>query len=526
MTDPNSDSPTPDSLTAEAAGPDPAATEASVTEATENAEASGRLAQPYSFEGVTPSEDVRARWGDLEPGTETGETITVAGRLMLRRIQGKLGFGTLADGTGRVQLFAPKASTPDFDAFAGLSLGDWIGVTGEVMTTRRGELSVKVDDWVRLAEARRPFPDKWHGLTDTDTRYRQRYVDLWTTGEARSALVLRSRAVSLIRRFFEDRNYLEVETPMLHSQPGGALATPFETHHEALDLPLYLRIAPELYLKRLVVGGMERVFEIGRVFRNEGISTRHNPEFTMLESYEAYGDSDTYMELTEQLVAHLAAELLGTTTVQSGEHELNLAPPWRRAPMDELTSEAVGETIGVDTPIERLRQLCDTHDAHYDDGDGPGKLLLELYEKLIEHTLIQPTFVTDYPVEVSPLSRAHRDRPGYVERFECIVAGRELCNGFAELTDPDEQLARFTEQAEARAAGDPEAMTVDEDYVRALQYGLPPTVGLGIGIDRLIMLLTNSLSIRDVVLFPTLRPEPSIDLTIRRDTPEAPAPPE
>lgn len=488
--------------------------------------ASTRLMQPYAFAGVTSSDVVRERWGHLEPGSETGETITVAGRLMLRRIQGKLGFGTLADGSGRIQLFAPKASTPDFDVFAGLNLGDWIGVTGEVMTTRRGELSVKVDDWVRLAEAKRPFPDKWHGLTDTDTRYRQRYVDLWTTEEARDALVLRSRAVSMIRRFFEDHGYLEVETPMLHSQPGGALATPFETHHEALDLPLYLRIAPELYLKRLVVGGMEKVFEIGRVFRNEGISTRHNPEFTMMESYEAYGDSVTYMDLTEALVAKLSNELLGSTTITYGEHELNLAPPWRRVPMDELTSEAVGETVGVDTPIERLRELCDTHDVGWSDGDGPGKLLLELYEKLVEHTLIQPTFVTDYPVEVSPLSRAHRDRPGYVERFECIVGGRELCNGFAELTDPDEQLARFTDQAEARAAGDPEAMTVDSDYVRALQYGLPPTVGLGIGIDRLIMLLTDSASIRDVVLFPTLRPEPSIDLTIRSDTAEAPAPPE
>jgi len=404
-------------------------------------------------------------------------------------------------------LFAPAQSTPEFEAFCSLNLGDWIGVAGEVMTTRRGELSVRVDSWELLAPTRRSFPDKWHGITDPDIRFRQRYVDLWVTDEARAALRARSRIVSLTRRFMEDREYVEVETPVFHPIPGGALARPFTTHHNALDAQLFLRIAPELYLKRLVVGGVERVFEIARVFRNEGMSPRHNPEFTMLECYEAYADYETHMALTEELVAHLATELWGTTLLSYQGRELDLSAPWHRARLDELTSEAVGESIGLDTPIERLLELCATHDVPTRPSYGPGKLLLELYEKLVEHTLWQPTFVVDYPKEVSPLSRDHRNRPGYTERFEGIVAGRELCNGFSELVDPDEQRARFADQVAQRDAGDDEAMAVDEDYLRALDYGLPPTVGLGIGIDRLVMLLTDSASVRDVIYFPTLRPE-------------------
>jgi lysyl-tRNA synthetase class 2 len=426
---------------------------------------------------------------------------------MLRRVQGKLAFGTLADSTGRIQLFAPSASTPDFERFCELNLGDWIGVAGEVMTTRRGELSVRVDDWTLLAPTRRSFPDKWHGISDPDTRYRQRYVDLWVTEEARNTFVLRSRLVSLTRRFMEDRGYLEVETPVFHPIPGGALAKPFTTHHNALDLELYLRIAPELYLKRLVVGGFEKVYEIARVFRNEGISTRHNPEFTMLECYEAYGDYHVHMSLTEDLVAHLAMELCGTTTVPYDGREVDLSTPWRRATLAELTSEQVAEEVSVRTPVARLRELCDAHEVPWRDGYGAGKLLLELYEKTTEHSLWHPTFVIDYPAEVSPLSRPHRDDPLLVERFEGIVVGRELCNGFSELTDPTEQRARFDSQAEQKAAGDEEAMVLDHDYLRALDYGLPPTVGLGIGMDRLTMLLADVHSIRDVVLFPTLRPE-------------------
>jgi lysyl-tRNA synthetase class 2 len=462
---------------------------------------------PYAFDVDSEAADVAARFESLEPGTETGEVVAVAGRLMLRRVQGKLAFGTLQDHTGRIQLFAPSASTPRFDEFCDLNLGDWIGVRGEVMTTRRGELSVRVDEWVQLAAARRSFPDKWHGITDTDTRYRQRYVDLWVTPEARAAFVARSRIVSITRRWMEDRGYVEVETPVFHPVPGGALARPFVTHHNALDVDLYLRIAPELYLKRLVVAGMPKVFEIARVFRNEGLSTRHNPEFTMLEAYEAYGDYEVHMALTESLVAHLAEALHGTTKLQYGGRDLDLSAPWRRAPLAELTSEAVGEEVSVDTPADVLRAVCDRFEVPHRESYGPGKLLLELYEKTVEPTLWDPTFVMDYPKEVSPLSRDHRSHPLLVERFEGIVAGRELCNGFSELVDPDEQRARFEAQAAMRDAGDDEAMVVDEDYLRALEYGLPPTVGLGIGIDRLVMLLTDTSAIRDVILFPTLRPE-------------------
>ena len=462
---------------------------------------------PYSFDVDATAAALAETHGSLEPGTETGEHVSIAGRLMLRRVQGKLAFGTLQDHTGRIQLFAPSKVTPDFEQFCELNLGDWIGVSGEVMTTRRGELSVKVERWSLLAAARRPFPDKWHGISDTDTRYRQRYVDLWVTPDARDAFVKRSQIVSSIRRFLADREYIEVETPVFHPLPGGALATPFVTHHQALDLELFLRIAPELYLKRLVVGGLPRVYEIARVFRNEGLSTRHNPEFTMLELYEAYGDYETHMSLMEEMVAGLADELTGSTTVSYGGKSIDLSTPWRRVPLAEITSEQIGEQISIETPIDRLQTICDEHQIPWDDSYGPGKLLLEIYEKTTESTLWDPVFVTDYPAEVSPLSRSHRSTPGLVERFEAIVAGRELCNGFSELVDPDEQRARFEEQAARRAAGDAEAMVVDDDYLRALEYGLPPTVGLGVGIDRLVMLLTDTTSIRDVIFFPTLRPE-------------------
>ncbi|MEM7287692.1 MAG: lysine--tRNA ligase [Actinomycetota bacterium] len=465
------------------------------------------MSTPYRFDPDTTTGAIRDEYSSLEDGEETGKQVTVAGRLMLRRDQGKLAFGVLQDSTGRVQLFAPSKVTPRFDEFVGLNIGDWIGVTGEVMKTRKGELSVKVEGWHVLAEASRPFPDKWHGITDPDTRYRQRYVDLWVTEEARDAFKMRSKVLSLTRRWLEDRDFMEVETPVFHPIPGGALARPFTTHHNALDQELFLRIAPELYLKRLTVGGFERVFEIARVFRNEGLSTRHNPEFTMLELYQAYADWTDIMDLVEHLVEYLAIEVTGSAVISYDGRDVDLTAPWRRATMTELIAEHAGVEIGLDTPIDELRALCDKFGVEHKASYGPGKLILEIYEKTTEAELWGPIFVTEYPKEVSPLSRDHRDKPGLTERFEAIVAGRELCNGFSELVDPVEQRARFEEQAAMKDAGDDEAMAVDDDYVRALEYGLAPTGGIGIGMDRLVMLLADVTTIRDVVLFPTLRPE-------------------
>ncbi|HJR23839.1 MAG TPA: lysine--tRNA ligase [Acidimicrobiales bacterium] len=463
---------------------------------------------PYRFEPTVTLAELRAAHGHLAPGEETGTTVTVAGRVMLHRPQGKLAFATLRDGTGaEVQLFALAAVTEDFDGFNGISLGDWVGATGEVVATKKGELSVKVASWTMLAETRRGFGDKWKGIADVDTRYRQRYVDVWANPESRDTLLARSRIVTLTRRWLDDRGFVEVETPIFHPIPGGAHARPFTTHHNALDMDLYLRIAPELYLKRLVVGGFEKVYEIGRVFRNEGLSTRHNPEFTMLELYQAYADYHDIMALTEELVAHLAAEVCGSTKVTYGGRELDLTPPWRRATLGELIEEHAGVQVDHRMDVAELRRIAEEHGVEVDPAFGPGKLVLEIYEKTTEAELWGPVFVTDYPKEVSPLARDHREVPGLVERFEPIVAGRELGNAFSELVDPDEQRARFEDQARQKAAGNDEAMVLDEDYLRALEYGLPPTGGLGIGIDRLVMLLTDTASIRDVVLFPTLRPE-------------------
>ena len=427
---------------------------------------------------------------------------------MLNRPQGKLAFATLSDSSGSIQLFAGSAWSTDLEGFARLSLGDWIGATGEIVKTRKGELSVKVQDWVLLAEARRNFGDKWKGITDIETRYRQRYAELWSNEESRDVFLLRSRLVSLTRRWLDDRGFIEVETPIFHPIPGGADARPFITHHNALDIDLYLRIAPELYLKRLVVGGFEKVFELGRIFRNEGISPRHNPEFTMIELYEAYADYTTMMELMEELVAHLAIELRGTTKLSYGGEPVDLTPPWRRATMADLIEEHARVRVDVRTPVADMRAIAMDHGVEVDEAWGAGKLMLEIYEKTVESNLWDPVFVMDYPKEVSPLARDHRELPGMVERFEPVVVGREIGNGFSELADPDEQRIRFEDQARKREAGDELAMPIDHDYVRALEYGLPPTGGLGIGIDRLTMLLADVPAIRDAILFPTLRPEP------------------
>ncbi len=466
---------------------------------------------PYRFEVTASAAELADRHRRLEAGRDSSETATVAGRLMLRREMGKLAFGTLRDWSGSIQLFAGSQWTTDFDGFTHLGLGDWIGARGPVVRTRTGELSVKVEEWTVLAAARRRFGDKHRGITDPDTRYRQRYADLWANDSTRRVLLTRSRVLSLTRRWLEDQGFIEVETPIFHPIPGGAAARPFTTHHNALDLDLYLRIAPELYLKRLIVGGFEKVFEMGRVFRNEGLDTRHNPEFTMLELYQAYADYTDMMDLVERLVSYLAVEVTGSTVVTYGGRELDLTPPWERATMSEVIARCAGVEVGVDTPLERLRQVCAEGGVAFEEAWGPGKLVLEIYEKTTEPHLWGPVFVLDYPQEVSPLARVHRSRPGLVERFEPVVAGRELGNAFSELIDPEDQRRRFEEQARARAAGDPEAMVVDADYLRAMQYGMPPTGGLGIGMDRLVMLLTGADNIRDVIAFPTLRPEGGAD---------------
>ncbi|MDA8391861.1 MAG: lysine--tRNA ligase [Actinomycetota bacterium] len=463
---------------------------------------------PYKFGKTHEIGDIREQYGTLEPGRGTGEVVSVAGRILRLRRQGKVVFAELRDWSGSVQLFAGADFTERFDRLARCSLGDWIGASGEVVTTRRGELSVRVDTWELLALATLGFGDKWHGVADIDKRWRHREVDLWANEGPMTTLLTRSRAVRAVRSLLEDRGFVEVETPVLQPQPGGAMARPFVTHHNALDSDFYLRIALELHLKRLVVGGVERVFELGRAFRNEGLSPRHNPEFTMLECYQAYADYNDMAELTEQLVAGAAQRVVGRTVVTYQGRELDLTPPWRRATMTELVSEKVGQQVDLAAGRQQLSRVAEQHGLEVLPAWGAGKIMNELYESFVEPDLWQPVMVFDYPREVSPLARPHRSEDGLVERFEAVVAGRELVNAFSELTDPDIQRENFERQAEAKASGDPEAMAVDEDYLFALMHGLPPTGGLGMGIDRLAMLLTDSSNIREVIPFPTLRPAP------------------
>jgi lysyl-tRNA synthetase class 2 len=443
---------------------------------------------------------------------ERPETIT-SGRILAIRAFGKANFLVLSDGHSKIQVYIRQDSMPalDFQIYKLLDFGDWVGVEGRLFRTKTNELTIWASRLHFLSKCLLPLPEKWHGLTDVETRYRQRYLDLIVNPDSRTVFEARSRIVAAIRAFMTARGYLEVETPMMQPIAGGALARPFVTHHNALDMQLYLRIAPELYLKRLTVGGMERVFEINRNFRNEGISTQHNPEFTMLEFYQAYSDYQDLMRMSEELIATAAREAIGTDQITFGEHQISLAPPFTRLSLRQGARDAASARLGRDVSLAELRDRdkaaavagalgIDVHPSY-----GAGKIATEIFERTCEDRLIQPTFVYDFPTEVSPLSKQRADDPDTVERFELYIGGFEVANAFSELNDPEEQRRRFEAQLQGRASGDLEAHAMDEDYIRALEYGLPPTAGEGIGIDRLAMLLTNSPSIRDVILFPLMR---------------------
>jgi lysyl-tRNA synthetase, class II len=469
-------------------------------------------AYPNDFRRTSLAGDLHAQYDALDNAALEAQAIrvAVAGRMMLKRVMGKACFGTLQDMSGRIQLYVALDGVgfEALDAFKHWDLGDIVGATGTLFKTRTGELSVKCDGVRLLSKALRPLPEKFHGMTDTEQRYRQRHVDLITNSAARDVFVKRSQVVQAIREFFVARGFLEVETPMMHPIPGGAAARPFATHHNALDMPLYLRIAPELYLKRLVVGGLEKVFEINRNFRNEGISTRHNPEFTMLEFYEAYADYRDLMALTEVLIRDVAIRVCGTTSIVYQGEAIDLGAPFARMTMAEAIRHHNAGYRDVDLEdVATLRRALERFDVEVYDSDGVGLLQLKLFEATTEEKLVQPTFIVAHPTDVSPLARANDANPAITDRFELFIVRREIANGFSELNDPEDQAARFLAQAKAKEAGDVEAMYYDADYIRALEYGLPPTAGEGIGIDRLVMLLTDTPSIRDVILFPHLRPE-------------------
>ncbi len=464
---------------------------------------------PYSFKRTATAHDLIERFPDLEPGTETGVTVAVAGRLMNTRGMGKLIFAVVSDFSGTIQLFVDKGTLGDqaFEAFEDLDAGDWIGASGEVMTTKRGELSVRISEFDLLQKSLRPLPDKWHGLKDVEARSRQRYVDLIANEDARAVAIARTKVVGELRRQFESRGYVEVDTPILLPQATGATARPFHTHHNALDMDMSLRIATELYLKRLVVGGLERVFEIGRIFRNEGVDSTHNPEFTMLESYEAFADYHDIMDLVEEVIGACAVAVNGSTDVEVDGKHLSLAAPFERITMLDAVKQALRLSIDYDTDLDELRTVARDNGVEPEDHWGSGRIIEALYDEHVEHALWEPTYVTEHPIEISPLSRVHRSKPHVTERFELIIAGAEYANAFSELNDPFDQRERFESQVAMRDAGDDEAHPIDEDYIRALEYGLPPTGGLGIGVDRLVMLLTGATHIREVILFPTMRPE-------------------
>jgi len=435
------------------------------------------------------------------------KTVTLAGRIMAKRGHGKAGFAHLQGFTGKIQLYVrqDKLGEESYDLFTKIDIGDIVGLEGFVFTTQKGEISVNVSSFTLLAKSLLPLPEKWHGLKDVETRYRQRYIDLIVNPDVRDVFILRSKIIREMRLFLDDRGFLEVETPSMHAIAGGASARPFITHHNALDIDLYMRIALELHLKRLIVGGMERVYEIGRIFRNEGISTRHNPEFTMIELYQAYADYHDMMKLTEDMVAHIAEKTLGTTVITYQGQEINLTPPWTRITMLDAVKK-YAEVDFSETDDTGARELAKQLRVEVDKEDTKGIILNKVFDEYVEQNLVQPTFIMDYPIEISPLAKRKKDNPNLTYRFEAFIVCRELANAFSELNDPIDQKDRFLKQVEARKKGDDEAHMMDDDFIQALEYGMPPTGGLGIGVDRLVMLLTDAASIRDVILFPTLRP--------------------
>lgn len=438
---------------------------------------------------------------------ETEYNVTIAGRVMTKRGKGKAGFAHIQDLSGQIQLYVRKDAIGEeaYDIFNSIDLGDIVGVTGVMFKTNVGELSIKVTEFELLTKSLRPLPEKYHGLKDVEQRYRQRYLDLITNMESRETFVTRSKIIRAMRNYLDSKGFLEVETPMMHSIPGGASARPFITHHNALDIPLYMRIAIELHLKRLIVGGLEKVYEIGRVFRNEGVSTRHNPEFTMIELYEAYADYHDIMELTENMVAYIAEEVLGTTNITYGDHEIDLKPQWKRLHMVDAVKEYTGVDFWEHMSDEKAKELAKDHGIEIKDNMTFGHIVNEFFEQRVEEKLIQPTFIYGHPVEISPLAKKNEEDERFTDRFELFIVAREHANAFSELNDPIDQRERFEAQVKEREEGNDEAHLMDEDFLEALEYGMPPTGGLGIGIDRLVMLLTNSPSIRDVLLFPQMR---------------------
>ena len=465
---------------------------------------------PRGLEIDAYSQDLQEQFASLtgEDLQTKNQEVMVAGRMMAKRVMGKSSFSKIKDGTGEIQIFlsSSELSQETYDQFKTLDVGDIIWVKGPLFKTKTDELTINVMELELLTKSLRPLPEKYHGLTDTEIRYRQRYLDLIMSQDSQDVFKIRSKIISKMRNYLSDRKILEVETPMMHPIPGGAVARPFITHHNALDRDFYLRIAPELYLKRLVIGGFDRIFEINRCFRNEGVSTQHNPEFTMLELYMAYCSAEDIMDLLEDMIFQIALEIKGSDTIRYQGNDYDVSKPFQRVTLEDSVL-AHNPNLDVDLLRDKdyLTKVCADLGIEVKQGQGSGKLLLEIFEKTVEGNLAQPTFITDYPKEVSPLSRGNDEDPWLVDRFEFFVAGRELANGFQELNDPDEQAERFNLQVQQRESGDEEAMVYDEDYIQALEYGLPPTAGLGVGIDRLVMFLTDSPSIRDVLFFPQMR---------------------